>query len=371
MKYILAIDSFKGCLSSVETENAAYDAVRMRFPEAEIVSIPVSDGGEGMLEAFVKAMKGDFVSASSHDPMMRPISVSYGIVNDIKVENGVEKHVKTAVIESAMACGLALLKPEELNPLVATSYGLGEIIADAIGKGCVKFIIGLGGSATSDCGIGMLRALIESFGDNKERNWDSVSSVFDKLEFILACDVNNPLYGENGAARIYSPQKGATPEQVEILDNRAKKFASMSAEHFGFDCSNNPGAGAAGGLGYAFMQYLGAKMRSGADLLLDLVDFDLLVRNSDLVITGEGSADSQTLMGKLPYVIMKRAKKANVPVLLIAGRIKERETLIEAGFYDVLCINPTCPDDAECMNPEIAKERIKKTISEYLKHGFK
>ncbi len=374
MKYLLAIDSFKGCLSSAEAEQAAAEAIHSCCKDAQIVSIPVSDGGDGMLEAFVAAMKGQTVTVDSHDALMRSITASYGIVVEGLCENGAcsasqdgSDTVKTAVIETAKACGLALLNEEEHHPLVATTYGVGELLADAVKRGCQKFIIGLGGSATSDCGIGMLRALTDIFGSRGDSHWKDVAGLFKELSFTLASDVNNPLYGENGAAHVYAPQKGATPEQVELLDSRAKKFADISARHFGFDRSQQPGAGAAGGLGYAFMQYLGAEAQSGAHLLLNKVNFDEQIKDVDGILTGEGSADAQTLMGKLPAVVLQRAQRQNVPVVLLAGKVKERELLLRAGFSDVLCINPEGADPSESMRPEVAKERIKAAVPNCLK----
>ena len=182
------------------------------------------------------------------------------------------------------------------------------------------------------------------------------------MRFTIATDVTNPLCGKNGAAHIFGPQKGATPEMVEALDARAKRFAEASAKHLGCDCQNMPGAGAAGGLGYAFLQYMNAECRSGIDLLLDTIHFDDLLQDANLVITGEGSADRQTLMGKLPYGILQRARKQNVPVMLIAGRIADEQLLLDAGFSHVACINPPGIPLEIAMQPDTAKENIRKTV---------
>ena len=266
----------------------------------------------------------------------------------------------TAVIEIAKASGLTLLSPEERNPMVATSYGTGQLVVDAVRKGCKHIIVGLGGSATSDCGIGMLRAIIDTFAKNG--NWDDVHEL-DDVHFTIATDVTNPLCGENGAAYVFAPQKGATHEQVLALDARAKRFAEASAKHLGRDCQNMPGAGAAGGLGYAFLQYMNAECRSGIDLLLDTIHFDDLLQGADLVITGEGSADRQTLMGKLPFGILQRAKQQDVPVMLIAGCIADEQQLLAAGFARVVCINPPDLPLEIAMQPETAKENIRRIIS--------
>ena len=335
-KIIVAIDSFKGCLTSAEANQAACEGILDRMPESKVVQVPVSDGGEGWLEAFYAAMGGSIVEVNVKDPLMRTIVTQYLIQGD------------TAVIEIAKASGLTLLKPEERNPMVATSYGTGQLVVDAIRRGCKHIIVGLGGSATSDCGIGMLEAI-----DNAD---------YKDVRFTIATDVTNPLCGENGAAFVFGPQKGATPEMVEALDARAKHFAEASTKHLGRDCQNIPGAGAAGGLGYAFLQYMKAECRSGIDLLLDTIHFDDLLQDADLVITGEGSADRQTLMGKLPFGILQRAQRHDVPVMLIAGRIADEQLLLDTGFSHVACINPPeIPLDI-AMQPATAKENIRKTV---------
>ena len=360
MKIIVAIDSFKGCLTSAEANQAASEGVIDKMPEAEVVQVPVSDGGEGWLEAWGQVhdsaaslnhatcpRDSEIVEVNVKDPLMRPIVAQYLVQGD------------TAVIEIAKASGLPLLKPEERNPMVATSYGTGQLVVDAVRKGCKYIIVGLGGSATSDCGIGMLRAIIDSFA--KGESWDDVREL-DDVHFTIATDVTNPLCGKNGAAYVFAPQKGAIPEMVEALDARAKRFAEVSAKHLGRDCQNKPGAGAAGGLGYAFLQYMNADCRSGIDLLLDTIHFDDLLQDADLVITGEGSADRQTLMGKLPFGILQRAQKHDVPVMLIAGRIADEQQLLDAGFSRVACINPPGLPLEIALQPATAKDNIRKTV---------
>ena len=372
-KIIVAIDSFKGCLTSAEANQAACEGILSKMPDAKVVQVPVSDGGEGFMEAFQTAMGGSIVEVNVKDPLMRTIVAQYMMQGD------------TAVIEIAKASGLTLLSPEERNPMVATSYGTGQLVVDAVRKGCKHIIVGLGGSATSDCGIGMLRAIIDSLTSgracsrsaiesssdcsrsiaafSKGGNWDDVREL-DDVRFTIATDVTNPLCGENGAAHVFAPQKGATDEQVLALDARAKRFAEASAKHLGRDCQNNPGAGAAGGLGYAFLQYMNANCRSGIDLLLDTIHFDDLLQDANLVITGEGSADRQTLMGKLPFGILQRAQHHHVPVMLIAGRIADEQLLLDAGFSRVACINsPDLPLEI-ALQPATAKENIRRTIAE-------
>ncbi len=376
-KIIVAIDSFKGCLTSAEANRAAVEGILARMPEAEVLPIPVSDGGEGWLEAFrsltptpspvgrgtsptpalpsregsptptLPSREGVVVEVDVRDPLMRHITAPYLVIGD------------TAVIEMAKASGLMLLHEEERNPMIATSYGTGQLVADAVRRGCKHIIVGLGGSATSDCGIGMLRAIIDNFA--KHGSWDDVHEL-DAVHFTIATDVTNPLCGKNGAAHVFAPQKGATREMVQLLDARAKRFAEVSSRHFGYDRQNEPGAGAAGGLGYAFLQYMNAERRSGIDLLLDTIGFDRLLDSASLVVTGEGASDRQTLMGKVPYGILQRAKAHQVPVALIAGRIEDRQELLHAGFSQVLCINPPNLPAEEAMKPKTAKRNIFDTM---------
>ena len=357
-KVIVAIDSLKGCLTSQEANRAAAEGIRRVWPDAEVVEVPVSDGGEGFLEAFRAAMGGDVIALTVRDPLMRPVKAAYLLHDD------------TAAIEIAQACGLTLLSEEERNPMVATSYGVGQLVADAVRRGARHVVAGLGGSATSDAGMGMLRALVDTFAKSNDGTtvrgcWDDITAL-KSVRFTIASDVRNPLCGMQGAAHVFGPQKFSARKaetgianEIQALDRRAAKFAALSAKHFGFDCSGDAGAGAAGGLGYAFLQYLGAECRPGIDLLLDTIRFKELVSDADLIITGEGSADRQTLMGKLPVGILRQA--ANVPVCLIAGRISDREALLQAGFADAVCINPPGLPLSVAMRQEVAQQHIAQT----------
>ena len=345
MKIILAIDSFKGCLTSREANQAAMEGVRSVCPDAEVVQIPVSDGGEGFLEAFECAIGGERIEVEVNDPLMRPIKARYLLRGN------------TAVIEMAQASGLTLLSEEERNPMVATSYGTGQLVADAVRKGADHIIVGLGGSATSDAGKGMLQALMDSF--TKNGHWCDIEEL-KNVRFAIASDVKNPLCGEQGAAYVFAPQKGATPEMVRQLNEQARRFAEESALLFGYDRQDMPGAGAAGGLGYAFLQYLNAECRSGIDLLLETIHYEEVVKDADLVITGEGSADRQTLMGKLPMGILQHSD--STPVCLIAGRIADRDELLHAGFTRVECINPDGISLDEAMRKEVAIQNIIETV---------
>ena len=349
MKIVLAIDSFKGCLTSAEANQAAAEGIRAVRPDAEVVQVAVSDGGEGFLEAFHAAIGGEMVIIGVRDPLMRRISARYLLKGD------------TAVIEMAQACGLTLLSADERNPLLATSYGVGLLVADAVRRGARHIIVGLGGSATSDAGIGMIRALIDAFAPHG--TWDDVQALR-PVRFTIASDVQNPLCGANGAAHVFAPQKGATPEMVSRLDARARRFAEVSARHFGYDRSQQPGAGAAGGLGYAFLQYLDADCQPGIRLLLDALHFRELISDATLIVTGEGSADRQTLMGKLPMGILQQSH--GIPVALIAGRISDCDCLLNAGFAKVECINPTGLPQDVAMQKGIACRNIAETVSQLL-----
>ncbi len=346
MKYILAIDSFKGCLSSAEAEAAL--AGGLEREGTDVVCLPMSDGGEGMLHTFTSALGGTLEPVCVHDQMMRRVDAQYGMAPD-----------GTAIIEVAQVCGLTLVKEDERNPMRSTTYGVGELLSRAVKRGCRKFIIGLGGTGTSDAGIGMIRALVDIFA--RGRNFDeALKTELGECRFTLASDVDNPLCGKNGAARVFAPQKGATPEMVEQLDRRARLFAEKSARHFGFDKSDEPGAGAAGGLGYAFMQYLGADMKSGADILLDIIDFDEKIQDADLVITGEGCADRQTLMGKLPQRVLVRGKRSGIPVGLVSGSVYDKEELLSAGFAFVESITPYRMPLEEAMKKDVAAAHLRR-----------
>lgn len=345
MKFLLASDSFKGCLSSVEVEEALACALADRG--ARTVSVPLSDGGEGMLDVFAAALRARPVDVLVHDPLMRPVRARYAIALD-----------GTAVIETSQVCGLTLMAPGERDPLRADTYGVGELVAHAVKRGCRRFVVGLGGSGTSDAGRGMLRALVDNLAPGSAPG--ELAAILSGCCFTLACDVRNPLFGPEGAARVFGPQKGATPAEVEELDRRARCFAEQSARLSGRDASCLPGAGAAGGLGYAFMQYLGADVRSGADWLLDLTDFDALLADADVVVTGEGRADRQTLMGKLPGRVLRRAGRHGVPVWLVAGRVDGREALLAAGFARADSLAPEGMPTEEAIRPEVTRLNIRR-----------
>lgn len=367
MKILIAVDSLKGSLSSIEANRAIVKGLLQANPYFSIQSLPVADGGEGTVEALVYATGGRFVDSIVTGPLGQPVSARYGILGD----------KMTAVIEVAEACGLPLIPKDERNPLFTTTYGVGELILDAIEKDCRDFIIGLGGSATNDAGVGMLQALgyqfftkageLVGFGGAalKEISRIDIGKVPEKVKaskFRVACDVNNPLYGLNGAAYIYGPQKGATPEMVIELDQGLRNFANIILEQLGTDLQSISGAGAAGGLGSAFAGLLEAELESGVELILELARFEEQLQGVDLVITGEGKLDGQTSMGKAPAGIALLAKKHRIPVIALAGDITEgNPSLHESGItaYFTIVGGPTSLEKA--MNPETTRANLKRT----------
>jgi glycerate kinase len=340
-KFIVAFDSFKGCMSSEEANAAAAEGLRRRYPDAEIITIPASDGGEGWVAAWHRSMSGELITVPAHDALMRSVMAQY------------LRRDETAIIEVAQAVGLTMLAPEERNPLIATSFGVGEMIVDAYRKGCREFIIGLGGSATSDCGRGMLKGLMPLFG-----RYPIDSPLLKECRFVICSDVRNPLYGNYGAAAVFAPQKGADDAMVARLDRYAKRFAHFTTRKTGRRAEDNHGAGAAGGLGYAFMQYLNAEACCGAEVLLDRVGINELMKDATYVVTGEGCSDTQTVCGKFPAILARYAAKHHVAVALLSGKIKDKELLLRSGFKQVLSINPPDLPLAEAMKPEIAKKLL-------------
>ncbi|MFJ5758997.1 glycerate kinase [Neobacillus sp. NPDC093182] len=367
MKILVAVDSLKGSLSSIEANKAIAEGLLKANPDFSVQSLPVADGGEGTVEALVYATGGQFVDSVVTGPLGQPVRARYGILGD----------KMTAVIEVAEACGLPLLPKEERNPLLTTTYGVGQLILDAIEKGCRDFIIGLGGSATNDAGVGMLQALGYQFFTKagelvghggaalKEISRIDPAHVLEKVKaakFRVACDVNNPLYGLNGAAYIYGPQKGATPEMVTELDEGLRNFANVVLEQQGTDLQSISGAGAAGGLGSAFAGFLEAELESGVELILELARFEEQLQGVDLVITGEGKLDGQTSMGKAPAGIALLAKQHRIPVIALAGDITEgNPSLHESGItaYFTIVGGPISLEKA--MNPETTRTNLKRT----------
>jgi len=334
MKIVIAPDSFKECMSSQQVAACLADAVRTRWPEAEVVELPLADGGEGTLDILAGALHARPMQADVHDPLGRPIVARYAIAGEM------------AIVEVAQAIGLSLLKADERNPLTATSAGLGELLLAAHGNGCRHFLIALGGTATCDGGAGMLGVPgIEQLKDSR---------------FELLCDVEAPFIGPKGAARVFAPQKGASPEAVEVLEARLTALARELKTFTGVDVADLPGAGAAGGLGGAFMAYFHAEKRQGIIRVLDLVHFTEAIRGADLIITGEGKSDVQTLMGKVPMGVLNHSN--GVPVALLSGRIEDRPALEQAGFGPILEISPRSLPLSEALNPLVAANNLRQAI---------
>lgn len=342
MKIVISIDSLKGSLTSIEAANAIKKGILSVDNKTDVAIMPLADGGEGTVEALVQGMNGEEKVITVTGPINEKVNATYGIL----------KETNTAIIEMAQASGLPLVPAELRNPLNTTTYGVGEIIKEAIEKGCRNFIVGIGGSATNDCGVGMLQALGFEFYDENDNlvglggkvlnqirriNTENKLKELDECNFKIACDVNNPLYGENGAAYIYGPQKGATKEIVKELDKGLKNFAEVVKKDLGKDIAHIEGAGAAGGLGFGFLGFLNSKLESGIKIILDEIKLEEVVKDADLVITGEGRLDNQTAMGKAPIGVAKLAKKHGAKVIAIAGcttpdAVKCNEEGIDAYF---------------------------------------
>jgi glycerate kinase len=334
-KILFAADSFKESLSSQAVNEIMAKAARDVFPNIITTLIAISDGGEGFSEAFLSAHGGQRITVAVHDPLNRTVCARYSLLAD-----------KTAVIELAEASGLALLKPDERNPLLTTTYGTGQLISHALDMGCQKIILGLGGSATNDGGIGLAAALGIHF---KTENGQTalcgqdlckitavdthlVHPKLNNCPIQIACDISNPFFGEQGAAYIFSPQKGASPEQVILLDQGLRHLAEVIHLNTGVDVHTLPGSGAAGGAAAPLVAYAHAKLSRGLDLLLDSCDFDAALAGCDLVITGEGASDVQSAMGKAPGGIARRAAAQGIPVIVLSGSIRPgSEALFQQG----------------------------------------
>ncbi|MCF7945181.1 MAG: glycerate kinase [Spirochaetia bacterium] len=312
------------------------------FPEAEISYIPIGDGGEGTVDAVVHEMNGSMRTVSVTGPLGEPVEASYGLAENV------------AIIEMAAASGLPLVPDEKKNPLLTTTYGTGELIRDAVSQGCRKILIGIGGSATNDGGVGMAQALGVSFRDSSGNeigygggSLKSIETIdmsqrlpeLDQVEIEIMCDVSNPLCGDSGASAVYGPQKGASSEMVKQLDQNLKHLAALVENHNGQDKSETPGSGAAGGLGFGLMVFAGGTLRSGIEAVLDAIDFNSHVRNADLVITGEGKMDGQSIFGKAPVGVAKFAKRFNVPVLAMVGDIGDGISAVYDNGIDSVMSN--------------------------------
>lgn len=363
-KIVLAFDSFKGSASSTELADAARQAILGEIPQCKIAQFAIADGGEGTTASICSAIESRVVECDTTDPLMRPISTQYNITPD-----GV------AIMEMASASGLTLVEPHLRNPLVTTTYGTGEMILDAISKGCRTIILGIGGSATNDAAIGLLSALGIRFYDKEGNPTLELCKVadFDIIEinpdvkntkFIIACDVNNPFYGDSGAAHIYSPQKGASPSQVEELDAGLRNFAALVKTKLGINLQEIPGTGAAGGMGGGLLAFLNATLKPGIDTILEMIGFDKEVADASAVFTGEGRIDSQSGMGKAIGGIIKLAQKHNVPVIAIGGSVADDVDADKLGLLAAMSIQQGPFSLEDSMKKENTLKNVEKTIKQ-------
>ena len=387
MKVVFAIDSMKGCLSSLDCGKAAAEGLKRALPDAEYVIRPLADGGEGTVEALTIGLGGTFHDVEVIGPLGRKVMARYGIVNtDESDEVTGDSSNLTAIIEISSAAGLTLISAIERDPIKTTTYGVGELISDAISRGCRNFIIGLGGSATNDAGIGMLQALGATFYDDRRKllTGDNGYLTGGDLEFIhamsfenfnphisgcrfrIACDVNNPLCGENGSSFIFGPQKGLFDSEIQIMDKWIERFVDTSREALNTSIDPNyPGSGAAGGLGFAFKYFLGGELEAGNKIVIEETNLKKYLSDADIVVTGEGKLDEQTLMGKAPVGISHIAKVFKKPVIAIVGSVSagfdgDRLPDVDA-YFPVIRRNCTLE---EAMDPHTARSNIAATTEQ-------
>lgn len=369
MKVVVAIDSLKGSLSSMEAGNAIKEAI-LKVTDANVIVKPLADGGEGTVDALTAGMGGTFQKVNVKGPLGDTIECTYGIL----------QQSRTAIIEMAGAAGITLVHPENRNPLVASTYGVGEVILDAIKQGCRKFIVGIGGSATNDGGIGMLEALgVEFFAGSKQLhnvsakdleildsiNIDHLNPLLKECTFQIACDVINPLCGANGASYVFGPQKGADSSMVERLDKGLDHYSQVTENIIKKDFKNHPGSGAAGGLGFAFLAFLNGQLQPGIDIILNAIQIEEEIADADFVITGEGKLDFQTAMGKAPIGVAKLAKKHGKKVIAFAGGVtKEAYKCNEVGIDAYFSIMQMPMTLEKAMETTVAKDNIKNTVEQ-------
>lgn len=369
MNVVIAIDSFKGSLSSMEAGRAAESGLKRVYPEAYVTVLPMADGGEGTVEALTAGLGGTKEVVTVSGPLSGRVEATYGIIGKT-----------TAVIEMAEAAGITLVSAEERNPLYTTTYGVGEMIADAIKKGCRDFIIGIGGSATNDGGIGMLEALGFEFLDEKGEpvpqgalglsrlatiKNDNVLPELCECNFCIACDVTNPLCGVNGCSAVYGPQKGATPEMVAEMDIWLNRYAELAKAVNPQADASVSGAGAAGGLGFAFMTFLGGQLQKGIELILEAICAETYICEADYVLTGEGRLDAQTVMGKAPAGVAAIAKRYGVPVIGLSGAVTEDARACNNNGIDAFfpILRRVCSLD-EAMEKEQAFHNMEDTVEQ-------
>ncbi|KRQ87612.1 Glycerate 2-kinase [Caloramator mitchellensis] len=367
MHILIAPDKFKGSLSALQVAENIEKGILKIFPSAKIEKIPMADGGEGTVESLIDATGGKIIKTIVKDPLMRDIESFYGILGDDK----------TAVIEMSAASGLYLLNKDERNPLLTTTYGTGQLIKDALDKGCRKFIIGIGGSATNDGGVGMAMALGVKFYDvfNQEIEFGGkelikIHYIDDTLiderikesEFIIACDVTNPLVGENGASKVFGPQKGATNEMIKMLDLGLEHYGALLEKKYNKRIINVPGSGAAGGLGAGLLAFLNAKLKSGVEIVMETLKLEEKIKQCDIVISGEGKIDYQTEFGKTISGVARLCQKHSKPLIVIAGTAEDSENLYEMGISSIFSIvdKPMSLDEAIASAPILISKTTEK-----------
>ena len=370
MKVIIAMDSFKESMTSLEAGEATRRGILAVMPETEVLVLPLADGGEGTAQALTAGLGGEMVSVEVTGPLGEPVTARYGILPDQNM----------AIMEMAQAAGLTLVPIQKRNPLKTSTLGVGEMIRDALDRECRSFLIGIGGSATSDGGLGMLSALGFDFLDAKGRpagicgeNLGRVVQIDEgradprlaECRFQIAVDVSNPLCGPKGAAAVYAPQKGAGPSEVQALEEGMRNFAAITEVHVGADWSNIPGAGAAGGLGFAFLAYLRGELRPGAQIILEVTEFERHLTGADFVLTGEGKLDAQTAMGKAPVGAAELAEKFGIPVIAFAGGIGEgAQICLDHGIRAYFPVVRGPSSLAEAMEPRTAARNLEQAVQQ-------
>lgn len=370
MKIVVALDSFKDCLSSMEAGKAVKEGILTAIPEAEVVIKPLADGGEGTTTALITAMQGEKRALTVTGPLGALVNCFYGYHPEKKV----------AIMEMAAAAGIELIPADQRNPWNTTTYGVGEIIRNAIKNGARKLIVGIGGSATNDCGIGMLQALGYEFLDvngnpvgrgggelGKIASIDSRGAMRELKEcsFEIACDVTNPLCGTKGASAVYGPQKGASITMVQQLDDACCHFADIVMREQGNDYRNYPGAGAAGGLGFAFLSFLNARLRLGIEIVMEQLNVEQELKNADYLITGEGKLDTQTAMGKAPVGIASLAKRHGVTVIALAGSLEaDAKRCNDYGMDAIFSITNAPISLQQAIHPQTATQNLKNTTEQ-------
>ena len=377
MKVVISIDSFKGSLTSIQAAQIIEKGIKRVDQEAEIIIKPLADGGEGTVDALVDGMGGNMEFVKVTGPAGKQVLAKYGI---IRPTNPDMEETSTAIMEMSQAAGITQVTNQERNPLYTTTYGVGQMIVDAIHKGCRRFIIGIGGSATNDGGVGMLQALGYDFldKDGNQINYGSIGlkdlvqikdgHIIPELkdcEFYIACDVTNPLCGEEGCSAIFGPQKGATQQMVRDMDQWLADYAKIAKQSFAKADADKPGTGAAGGLGFAFLTFTNATLKSGVDLILNETKLEEEIKDADIVITGEGCLDAQTAMGKAPIGVAKLAKKYGKLVLGFSGAVSKGATACnEAGIDAYFPIVRSAVSLEDAMKKKNAQENLTDTVEQ-------